>query len=1066
MSTIDWSIACNVLYHLREQFAGTAALLCDEVLKRTRDNPLVLLLDAIALIKIGKTAEAMRILNDLRNDSNVGFASLIGLRAAHTMAKNPDRDAIKDIDKEINSLWTNSSVEQAVNAARTIMLFDDAEKARSLIENAILKSPDNPQLNTLKGWLELRSGRDAKLAQKLFEGAIAQGYPDAYLGKARLLEQRLNVNEIRQTLYDLTMKNSSFLPGHIEYCRALVMGRDWDKATEQVQRIFLIQGSAQNTDASLSDLRDAIDNSEPFNHQLHFKTAQLLAALAEEGTSGALLAKVLLERAIRIERRADYLGEQVRMLVQMGDVKTARPIALEALQMETSDAQVLLGVVRCFLAEEQVPDAVAQMEFVSAAHPNAVQSELYLYLTALINRAQHKPFEEFLQNMRNAVDVHLTKLQSTPFGIDYLRLLNANFLIDVALQLFEFAPLTPQNGGDTTLKEIDRILTIVNQNCPGLNRACYLLAKAKYLSMDLIGAEKLLKSCLDRDETTAEAHLLMAQMHLQKNNFDEASRCLDVGLSFNFKVREHPLYHLIKAKVQKKSGQIDASVGTLRSAIQLPSFNAAPAKKREKLDVTDADRIAIHLELMDSLQQIGQIVEADHVMHEALARWAGKPEEQQLVLMNANLRLSRGDVDGALAVLGSVTPNQPNYQAARIRMAQIYLEEKKDKRQFAICYKQLIQHDPSPMAYVLLGDAYMSIQEPSRAIEVYESALKNNPKDDALAEKIGQAYVQCHLYSKAVSYYEAALKSGQKSVMRMRLAELLFQLGNYEKCEKVLSQALDAEECPIESSKMSEHVAYWMLLSKLHFENGNWQEAADELSKARDIQKRLIAKPPSEVTNISEQRKLAARICCQLAELHWNRREANKAIEFYKEAISLNETDVKTMTALASLYLSIGKLEACNTQCQLILNIDRHNDEATLMMADLLYQSNEADKATVHFTQLLDRNPNQYHALARCIELSWRSGDVEQAEKYLKNAVDANPRATVDAGFNYCKGLHEWYTGEPNAALQAFNRARRDLEWGERAIYNMIEICLNPDNEIIGGEVFDHADESNAYVFN
>ncbi|VDN41403.1 unnamed protein product [Gongylonema pulchrum] len=46
--------------------------------------------------------------------------------------------------------------------------------------------------------------------------------------------------------------------------------------------------------------------------------------------------------------------------------------------------------------------------------------------------------------------------------------------------------------------------------------------------------------------------------------------------------------------------------------------------------------------------------------------------------------------------------------------------------------------------------------------------------------------------------------------------------------------------------------------------------------------------------------------------------------------------------------------------------------------------------------------------MARCIELSWRRGDVEQAEKYLKNALDANPRATVDAGFNYCKGLHEW----------------------------------------------------------
>uniref|UniRef100_A0A914R8Z4 CTLH domain-containing protein n=1 Tax=Parascaris equorum TaxID=6256 RepID=A0A914R8Z4_PAREQ len=72
------------------------------------------------------------------------------------------------------------------------------------------------------------------------------GYPDAYIGKARLLEQRCNVNEIRQTLYDLTTKNASFLPGHIEYCRALVMSRDWDKALEQIKRILLIQACCRS----------------------------------------------------------------------------------------------------------------------------------------------------------------------------------------------------------------------------------------------------------------------------------------------------------------------------------------------------------------------------------------------------------------------------------------------------------------------------------------------------------------------------------------------------------------------------------------------------------------------------------------------------------------------------------------------------------------------------------------------------------------------------------------------------------------------------------------------------
>lgn len=52
---------------------------------------------------------------------------------------------------------------------------------------------------------------------------------------------------------------------------------------------------------------------------------------------------------------------------------------------------------------------------------------------------------------------------------------------------------------------------------------------------------------------------------------------------------------------------------------------------------------------------------------------------------------------------------------------------------------------------------------------------------------------------------------------------------------------------------------------------------------------------------------------------------------------------------------------------------------------------------------------DQYHALAVYIELNWRNGNIEQAEKYLKNALSANPRSTVHAGFNYCKGLYEWY---------------------------------------------------------
>lgn len=47
------------------------------------------------------------------------------------------------------------------------------------------------------------------------------------------------------------------------------------------------------------------------------------------------------------------------------------------------------------------------------------------------------------------------------------------------------------------------------------------------------------------------------------------------------------------------------------------------------------------------------------------------------------------------------------------------------------------------------------------------------------------------------------------------------------------------------------------------------------------------------------------------------------------------------------------------------------------------------------------------------------------------------------------------YVGNSNKALKHFNKARKDADYGCKATYNMVEICLNPDNETIGGEVFD-----------
>ena len=43
--------------------------------------------------------------------------------------------------------------------------------------------------------------------------------------------------------------------------------------------------------------------------------------------------------------------------------------------------------------------------------------------------------------------------------------------------------------------------------------------------------------------------------------------------------------------------------------------------------------------------------------------------------------------------------------------------------------------------------------QPEKAIEVYEQALKKNPRDGALASKIGKALVKTHNYIKVCVLY-------------------------------------------------------------------------------------------------------------------------------------------------------------------------------------------------------------------------------------------------------------------------------------------------------------------------
>lgn len=62
----------------------------------------------------------------------------------------------------------------------------------------------------------------------------------------------------------------------------------------------------------------------------------------------------------------------------------------------------------------------------------------------------------------------------------------------------------------------------------------------------------------------------------------------------------------------------------------------------------------------------------------------------RVTIANADLSLSRGDIEQALTMLRNIRPDQSYYVQAKEKMAYIYLHHRKDKNLYTSCYRYFL----------------------------------------------------------------------------------------------------------------------------------------------------------------------------------------------------------------------------------------------------------------------------------------------------------------------------------------------------------------------------------------
>uniref|UniRef100_A0A672QNQ7 Tetratricopeptide repeat protein 21B-like n=1 Tax=Sinocyclocheilus grahami TaxID=75366 RepID=A0A672QNQ7_SINGR len=819
------------------------------------------------------------------------------------------RDVIQELDGRVKEERKTASPKALYYAGLLLWLLGRNDKAREYVDRMIKISSGSKEGIVLKGWIELRSNKDAyaKKSGKYFDEALKEKSDIfALMGKVHYYEFRQNYSGALETINQVIVSYPSFLPALVKKMKLLLTLQDWEQTIDAAQR--LLQRDKNNLEA----LR-----------------MLALHSLCREGDVG--------------EVNVIYYGTCMQL------------IALNQcfLGLLFVYCCVCAGIIRCQLMEGQIEDAEQQLEFLTEIQQSIGKSGELLYLRALLAVKKCRPPDEATNLLNDTVDTHFSALQGLPLSVEYFEKLNPDFLLEIAKEYLALSPAKAPAPGQPPAPQLQHcasVLDTVVKVVPGLMQAVFLMAKVRFQSGDIEAAQSSLQHCLDQNPAHADAHLLMAQIHLMQGNFKLSSQSLELCLSHNFEIREHPLYHLIKAQAQRKLGQLQEAIQTLQMAMSLCAVKrtgSSTKRQSKRVELSSADCVSVFLELAEALWLNGEQHEAAKVMQDAINEFTGTPEELRVTIANADLALMRGDTELALSMLRNITPEQPYYIQAKEKMAEIYLNHRKEKRLYVSCYRDLVDKLPSPHTFLLLGDAYINVQE------------------------VGENSSCLFLYVQA----------------------------------KVLKRA-------------------------------------------------QLEQPDS----VPAQKQLAAEICAEIAKHCSSQRGYERAVKFYKEALVYCESDSKVMLELAQLYLTLDDVEACQQQCSAILKNDPVNESATLMMADLMFRKQDYEQAVFHFQQLLERKPDNYPTLSRLIDLLRRAGKLEEVPRFLEMAEKHSSRAKFEPGYNYCKGLYLWYTGEPNDGLRHFNKARKDNDWGQNAVYNMIEICLNPDNETIGGEVFENLD--------
>lgn len=599
---------------------------------------------------------------------------------------------------------------------------------------------------------------------------------------------------------DILLSHGEYVPALIEKCRMNLNIQDYDQLKESIRELvrsdknniiayqywtfydLAHEGNLDNGRDRLERLFSLINDLEPNNFQLMLMTSQLMSRICGRATRILNICMRLLEKCRRLQPLApEAIVELGNCYYMVNDLDKALELFKEAASIDLESLDPMIGMLKAMIAKSNFQEAEVQLEFLSEMSRSlggktsqVAFIEGVLHGRIKIGRGNFGQMEEKLKASNKALDESLKlhiKLQKTlPQNLSFYIQLNPDYLLSLANEFLYHSDFTLSQIKDRILnpttpthlvKKAAKLLETTLKKVPGLIPAYMIAAKSKLIMGDMNAALMHLQKALEYDPKNEEAHILYAIIVYSNGNLESAYSSIKEALANNFDIDKNPFFMLIKGQIEFESTKVKEGLKTLKKAFELPGVQeeAEPNEIQQNRFMTVIEfnnniRAQIFVYYSKALAQAKQNTRAKEVMEQAIMEFAGTEDEPVVLLGNADIAILSGDLKKAISILKNVEPNAKGYMEARKKLADIYLNNMMQRRQYAKCYTDLADTFPTFENLKLLGDALMKIQEPHDAIEAYERALALDPENQHMIALIGKAMSTTHDYQATNDYYE------------------------------------------------------------------------------------------------------------------------------------------------------------------------------------------------------------------------------------------------------------------------------------------------------------------------